>query len=34
MDEREEHHICHACGREFESEAALDQHVRTVGLID
>ncbi|WP_336359171.1 C2H2-type zinc finger protein [Haladaptatus sp. ZSTT2] len=34
MDEAERRHTCHVCGRVFESETALDEHVRTVGLAD
>ncbi len=27
-------HRCQACGREFDSEEALEEHVRRVGLVE
>lgn len=27
-------YVCDACGRQFESEAALERHVKEVGLVD
>lgn len=27
-------HVCEACGKSFESEEALDHHVREVGIVD
>jgi len=34
MSERNGEYVCEACEREFESEAALQQHVREVGLVE
>jgi DNA-directed RNA polymerase subunit RPC12/RpoP len=33
MDERETYR-CEVCGKEFDSEQALQAHVRSVGLVD
>ena len=27
-------HTCEACGKSFESEAALEEHVHDIGLVD
>ena len=29
-----EDHRCAVCGKEFESEEALDRHVHEIGLVD
>lgn len=29
-----EEYVCEACGESFESEEALERHVREVGLVD
>lgn len=33
-DDNDEEHVCEACGESFESEEALERHVREVGLVD
>ena len=33
-DTDEGKHVCEACGESFESEAALERHVREVGLAE
>lgn len=30
----DDYYECDACGERFESEAALEEHVREVGLVD
>ncbi|MFD1514970.1 hypothetical protein [Halomarina rubra] len=32
--DREREHTCEACGRTFETAAALGRHVHDVGLVD
>ncbi|MFB6219214.1 MAG: C2H2-type zinc finger protein [Halobacteriaceae archaeon] len=32
-DDGDSEYECEACGREFETEAALRDHIRTVGLV-
>lgn len=27
-------HVCDACGRSFESDEALEEHIHDVGLVD
>ena len=34
MTDDNEEHVCEACGKSFESEEALERHVREVGLVD
>ena len=30
----DEEHVCEACGKSFESEAALERHIREEGLVE
>jgi hypothetical protein len=32
--EHDEEHVCEACGKAFESEDELEQHVHDVGLVE
>jgi hypothetical protein len=33
-EDGERSYVCEACGKSFESEAALEAHLRDVGLVD
>ena len=33
-DQNGDEYVCEACGESFESEEALDRHIREVGLVD
>lgn len=33
-DEAGDEHVCEACGKRFDSEAALEEHVHEVGLTE
>jgi DNA-directed RNA polymerase subunit RPC12/RpoP len=30
----DEKYVCDRCGKEFDSEEALDRHIREVGIVD
>lgn len=30
----DDEHVCEACGKRFETEEALERHIREVGLVD
>ena len=34
MTNGDDEHVCEACGKDFDSEAALERHVREIGLVD